>query len=223
MPICHQKGSDPAHYSRTPSERVSSRAQQLALNFKWLFWSSQSVAQMRGVESQAIPVTVPGHMAPSGQLPMAQHSWGCSAPTCAVGQSAFPCKKVKQGWKWLPRTPGLPLESPLRLWGCVFPARGQMLPWMKWFTPNHHHQDLHWRKADGTHKCMWKLPTKAGESQYRKAAGCKALIGTVSSRFCPFAGELQNVPVRVRWPCQSDIFITKEFIHKKSTQMRPHD
>lgn len=163
-------------------------------------------------------------ISPSGHLPVAQHSWGSSAPTYAIGQSAFLCKKEKQGWKW---------EGCTYTWkpsGITFPTlrvhfscqRGQMLSWIKWFTPNHH-QDLHGRKADGSCKCMWKLSIKAGESQYRKAPGCKALTGIVPSLFCLFAGELQNVPVRVRWPCQSDVFITKEFIHKKSTQLRPHD
>lgn len=42
--------------------------------------------------------------------------------------------------------------------------------------------------------CQLKLGSLCTEKQQ----DAKALTGTVSSFLCPFAGELQNVPVRVR-------------------------
>lgn len=42
--------------------------------------------------------------------------------------------------------------------------------------------------------CQLKLGSLCTE----KRQDAKALTGTVSSLLCPFAGELQNVPVRVR-------------------------
>lgn len=156
MPICHQKGSIPAHCSRTPWAGVSSRAQQLALSFKWSLWSSQSVAQMGG-EIRGNPCHCSGTRVSKWQIAndTAQLRILCSHLCCGTISIPF-WKKVKHfrmevaathTWKFIP--PGITFPTLRVRFSC---QRGQMLSWIKWFIPNHHHQDG--RKADGSHKCL---------------------------------------------------------------------